>query len=300
MMNSYRKTAITVGVLFIIATVIGVLGKVVFLDPVLDAPDYLIEIAANENRVILGALLMFFGAIACASIAIWLYPVLKKHHEALALGSVVFRVMESMLYILGVVGLLSLLALSQEYVKAGASSASVYQVSGTVLLAIKEWAGQLGVIAFTVGALMYYSVLYRSKLVPRLISGWDPSSHVAPSALLTISGLLVPFSTVFVLLQLPIGLQEMVLAVWLIVKGFNPSAVAALSAKMATTSFERHGMREAGGSRMLKGFDHFSIWSGISFLLAASILTSVVVFNADSRSCCWCSNGRNREPGCQG
>ena len=98
-MNSYRKTAITVGILFIIATVIGVLGKIVFLDPILNAPDYLGKLSANENQVILGGLLMFFSAIACASIAIWLYPVLKKHHEALALGSVVFRVVESMLYI---------------------------------------------------------------------------------------------------------------------------------------------------------------------------------------------------------
>ena len=235
MVNTYRKTAITVGVLFIIATVIGVLGKVVFLDPVLDAPDYLIEISAHENRVVLGALLMFFAAIASASIAIWMYPILKKHHGALALGSVGFRIVEGMLYILGVVGLLSLLALSQEYVKAGTSSLPVYQVSATVLLAIKQWAGQLGVIAFTVGALMYYSVLYRSKLVPRLISGWGilgAASSLA-AALLTISGLMIPFSTVFVVLQLPIALQEMVLAVWLIVKGFNPSAVASLSAKTA-------------------------------------------------------------------
>ena len=235
-MNTYRKTAITVGVLFIIATVIGVLGKVVFVDPVLDAPDYLIKISANENQVILGGLLMFFSAFASASIAIWLYPILKKHHEALALGSVGFRVVEGMLYILGVVGLLSLLALSQEYVKAGASNASVFQVSGTLLLAIKEWAGQLGVIAFTVGAMMYYSVFYQSKLIPRWLSGWGflAAASSLAAALLAITGLVIPFSTVFMVLQLPIAVQEMVLAVWLIVKGFNPSAVASLSAKTAT------------------------------------------------------------------
>lgn len=143
-----------------------------------------------------------------------------------------------MLYILGVVGLLALLALSQEYVKAGASNASLFQVSGALLLAIKEWAGQLGVIAFTMGALMYYFVFYQSRLVPRFISGWGflgAASSLA-AALLTVSGLMIPFSTVFILLQLPIAVQEMVLAVWLIVKGFNPSAVASLSAKAATHS----------------------------------------------------------------
>ncbi|MCX7037562.1 MAG: DUF4386 domain-containing protein, partial [Spirochaetes bacterium] len=230
-MNTYRKTAISVGVLFIIATVIGVLGNVVFLDPILDAPDYLIQISANENRVILGGLLMFFAALACAGIAIWLYPILKKHHESLALGSVGFRIVEGMLYILGVVGLLALLALSQEYVRAGASNAPIFQVSGTLLLAIKKWAGQLGVISFTMGALMYYYIFYQSRLVPRLISGWGllGAALSLAAALLGIFGQIIPMSTVFILLQLPIAVQEMVLAVWLIVKGFNPSAVASLS-----------------------------------------------------------------------
>jgi hypothetical protein len=235
-MNTYRKTAISVGVLFIAATVIGVLGNAIFLKPILDATDYLIKISANENQVIIGGLLVLLSAFACAGIAIWLYPILKRHHEALALGSVGFRIVEGMLYILGVVGLLSLLALSQEYVKAGASNAPVFQVSGTILLAIKEWAGQLGVIAFTMGALMYYYVFYQSKLVPRWLSGWGflAAALSLATALLGIFGQIIPMSTVFILLQLPIAVQEMVLAVWLIVKGFNPSAVASLSAKTAT------------------------------------------------------------------
>jgi hypothetical protein len=235
-MNTYRKTAISVGVLFIIATVINVLGNAIFLKPILDATDYLIKISANENQVIIGVLLVLISAFASASIAIWLYPILKKHHGALALGSVGFRVMEGMLYIIGMVGLLSLLTLSQVYVKAGASDASLFQISGALLLAVHKWAGQLGVIAFTMGALMYYYVFYQSKLVPRFISGWGflGAALSLAAALLTISGQIIPFSTVFILLQLPIAVQEMVLAVWLIVKGFNPSAVASLSAKTAT------------------------------------------------------------------
>ena len=234
-MNTYRKTAIIVGILFIIATAIGMLGKIAFLDPILKAPDYLGKLFAHENQVILGGLLIFFSAIACASIAIWLYPVLKKQHEALALGSVVFRIMESMLYVIGVVGLLALLTLSREYATAGASNASLFQVPGSALLAIKDWAGELSVVAFTVGAMMYYAVFYRSKLVPRWLSGWGFLAAVSSLAavLLSISGQIAPFSTVFIVLQLPIGLQEITLAVWLIVKGFNPSAVASLSAKAA-------------------------------------------------------------------
>ncbi len=226
-MNSYRNNATVAGVLFIIATVLNVLGTSLY-NPFLAATDYLIKIAANENQVIIGAILVVISAFASASIAIWLYPVLKKHNEALALGSVGFRVMEGMLYIVGVVGVLSLLTLSQVYVTAGASNASLYQISGTVLLAVENWAGMLGVIAFTMGGLMYYIVFYQSKLVPRWLSGWGlvAVAFSLASALLTILGVLVPLSTVFILFNVLIAVQEMVLAVWLIVKGFNPSVIA--------------------------------------------------------------------------
>ena len=234
-MNSDRKTAITVGVLFIVATVLNVLGKNIY-QPILDAPDYLINISANENQVIIGGLLVLFSAFASASIAIWLYPILKKHHEALALGSVVFRGMEGMLYIVAVIGRLSLLTLSQVYIKAGASNTSLFLTSGTVLIAITNWAGQLGVIAFTLGALMYYYVFYQSKLIPRWLSVWGfiGAALSLAAVLLTFFDQLVPFSTVFILFNLPIALQEMVMAVWLIVKGFNPSAIAPGAAKTAT------------------------------------------------------------------
>jgi hypothetical protein len=226
-MNSNRKTATVAGVLFIIATVVNVLGTSLY-NPFLAATDYLIKIAANESQVIIGAILVVISAFASASIAIWLYPVLRKHHEALALSSVGFRVMEGMLYIVGVVGVLSLLTLSQEYVTAGASNASLYQISGTVLLAVKNWAGMLGVIAFTMGGLSYYIVFYQSKLVPRWLSGWGlvAVAFSLASALLTLLGVLVPLSTVFILFNVLIAVQEMVLAVWLIVKGFNPSVIA--------------------------------------------------------------------------
>jgi len=229
-MNSYRNNAIIAGVLFIVATVTNMLGNL-SIKPILDATDYLVQISANENLMIIASLLVLISAFASASIAICLYPILKKHHEALTLGSVGFRLMEGMLLIIGVVALLSLLTLSQEYVTAGASNASLYQISGTLLQAVKTWAGQLAVIAFTTGALMYYYVFYQSKLVPRWLSGWGilGAALSLASALLAIAGLLTPLSTVFISFNLLILVQEMVLAVWLIVKGYNPSAIASKS-----------------------------------------------------------------------
>ncbi len=77
-MNTYRKNAISVGILFIIATVVHVLGKSKFLDPILDAPDLLIKVSSNQNQLIIGSLLVLISVFACAGIAIGLYPVLRK------------------------------------------------------------------------------------------------------------------------------------------------------------------------------------------------------------------------------
>ncbi len=238
-MNTNKMTPVVVGILFIFATVVNVIGNTLS-KPMLDAPDYLIKISANESQVLIGALLELFSAFAVANIVIWLYPILKRHHEALALGSVGFRIIEAVLYIVAVIGLLSMLTLSQGYAKAGAPAASFYLTSGTVLLAVRSWAGQLGVIAFTLGALMYYYVFYQSKLIPRFISGWGfiGAALSLAAVLLTFFGQLVPFSTVFILFNLPIALQEMVMAVWLIVKGFNPSASVSMSAKANTNQVQ--------------------------------------------------------------
>ena len=230
-MDTNRKTAIIVGVLFIIGTVAGILC-LPFLGSV-NAPDYLIKVAQNENQVMIGALLVLIMAFACAGIAIWLYPVLKKHNEALALGSVGFRIIEGVFDIVGVISLLLLLTLSQEFVKAGAPDSSYFQTLGTLLLGAHDSISNISLIPFCLGALMYYYIFYQSKLIPRWLSGWGLLAIIMnlTSALLVLFALIGPFSTVQVVLSLPIFLQEMVLAVWLIVKGFNPSPIASGLAK---------------------------------------------------------------------
>src|SRR6186997_1042058 len=85
-----RKTAIIVGVLYIIGTVAGVLS-LVFAGPILNGPDYLIKISANENQIIMGALFVITMGLALAMIPAVMFPILKKHHEGLAVGYVVFR-----------------------------------------------------------------------------------------------------------------------------------------------------------------------------------------------------------------
>ncbi len=178
-MNTDRRTAVVVGVLFIIATVADLLS-LPFLG-LIHNPDYLIKISANENQVLIGALLQLIAAFACPCIAIWLYPILKKHDESLALGSVGFRIIEGVLYIVGVIGVLLLLTLSQEFVKAGASDSAYFQTSGVLLLAVQDWASLIGALAFYLGALdvlLYIlSIKAYSSLAIRLGSRWSHIGH---------------------------------------------------------------------------------------------------------------------------
>ena len=220
-MDSNRKTAIIVGVLFITAMVAGML-RFFLLDPILDASDYLIIVSANENRVIIGALSFSILAIALAGIAIVIYPILKKHNEALALGYVGARIIEGVLFIVAILAILTLFTLSQEFVKAGAPDASHFQTLGNLLLAVRYYAyNVLWPITLSLGALMFYYLLYKSKLIPRWLSVWGLiGTPLFPVAPLSLFG-----STISDLFLLPLVVNEMVLAVWLIVRGFNSSEI---------------------------------------------------------------------------
>ena len=228
-MNSNRKTAIIVGALYIIGTVAGMLGEI--FGPNLDAPDYLANLSTNEKQVLIRALLFFTMAVLTVGISIYLYPILKKYNEALALGHVVFRTIETVFFTVSAISLLTLLTLSQEFVKAGTPDASYFQILATSLLAAGKWAGGVfATIAFSLSAMMLNYVLYRSKLLPRWLSGWG----LIGAALYLGSGFLPlfghdPRSTINLLMDAPTFLQEMVLAALLIVKGFNSAAIASES-----------------------------------------------------------------------
>jgi hypothetical protein len=229
-MNSYRNSAIMAGVLFIIADVVGFLS-LPFMGPV-NATDYLVSVSANSGLVVTGALLLFIGGVAAIGIAISLYPVLRKYNEGLAFGAVGFRIVEGLFDFVGVLGLLILITLSQQFVKAGAPDSSYFQTLGVLSVSGYHWAvNVVKLMAFSIGCLLYYIIFYRTKLIPRWLSGWGIVAGIFTilSALSVMYGLIAPFSTAQIILNLPILPQELVLAVWLIVKGFNPAVIASKS-----------------------------------------------------------------------
>jgi hypothetical protein len=229
-MNSNRKAAIIVGVLYIVATVAGVLSLAP-LASLQDGPDILTNIAENENQLIMVAFLELIMAVAVAGVAFMIYPILKQNtdteiKEGLALWYVGTRITEGATFVVGVLVTLSLLSLSQEFIKAGAPDASYFQTGGTVLIAASNYAWMLGQSVFCIGVLMLNYLLYQSRRIPRWLSVWGfigaPLMLVAGFLLLVEGDPNSPLSTI---LYAPLALQEMVFAVWLIVKGFNSSAI---------------------------------------------------------------------------
>lgn len=234
-MNSNRMNAAIVGVLFIIGTVTGAIAAIIG-NPILDAPDYLTSISANESQIIIGTFLVFLMGVACAGIGLALYPIMEKYSTGLAIGVVGFRVAEGILEILGGVITIGLLALSQEFVKTGAPDAAYFQTIGAIIKAGDAWLSNgATLLLWCIGALMYYAVFYRYRLVPRWLSGWGliGITLTTIASVLVMFGVIPGFGTVQMIASLPIMPQEIVFAMWLIAKGINPSTVASVSAKTA-------------------------------------------------------------------
>jgi hypothetical protein len=229
--STYRTTAIIVGILFLVCSAASLLSFP-FFGPILEGSDYLSKLFGSERMVITGALIEFIQAAAGAGIAIGLYSILRKYNAALALGAVGFRIVECVFVLIGTLSLLSLLTLSQEFIAAGAPGTSPFETSGSLLLAVRDWSGNaISAIAFSLGALMYYAVLFRSGLIPRWLSAWGLLGVVLGLVATLLASFTHDFSmaSVHTLLNVPIGLQEMVFAVWLIVKGFNASTTTTVT-----------------------------------------------------------------------
>jgi Domain of unknown function (DUF4386) len=224
---SLNVRAKIVGMLFIIGTISGIIGAII-MKPALDAADYLVQVSESQNLVLAGVCFELIMAVACASIAIWLYPVLKEYSESLALGAVCFRLIEGTFYIVSVISLLLLIAVSQAYVNAGAPDSS-YQLLGDLLQSGHKMIQAVAVLLpFCIGALMYYYIFFQTRLVPRWLAAWG----MIGVTLCIVASMLVLFrvmdqmSLAQVILNFNILVQEMVLALWLIIKGFNPAAIA--------------------------------------------------------------------------
>ena len=171
----------------------------------------------------MGAFFVLLMGLSLAMVPVMMFPILKEQNETLALGAVIFRgPLEATIYILMAISWLLLTVVSQEFVNAGAPDTTFIQTLGAILLKTNEVINPALEIVFSLGALMFYYLFYQSKLIPRWLSGWGLIGAVVYLA----AGLIALFGPELGILLVPLGVQEMVMAVWLIVKGFNTPEIA--------------------------------------------------------------------------
>jgi hypothetical protein len=230
-MKTYRLNSVMAGILYILGTVGGVLSLVIAGDLV-TGDDILARIAADPSRLILGAFFILVMGFSLAAMTTFLYPLFRKDSEPLALGMVVFRgALEGAVYIMSVLLWLLLLGLAKEYAGAGADTASL-QAVGNVVAQVTDTIAPVHTFVFIIGATCLYTSFYRTRLIPRWLSGWGLIAAVFFVAVDLLKFFDISHS--LDILYLPMAVQEMVMALWLIVKGFNPTAIAAIESETAS------------------------------------------------------------------
>jgi hypothetical protein len=225
-LESTRKTAWIVGWLFIVTFVASIPAALFLYTPILDDARYIAG-AGADNRVALGAFLEMILIVANIGTAVFLFPILKRQHEGLALGYVTARVVESAFIAVGILSLLALVTLRQD-VGGAAADGSLVSV-GRSLVAIHDWTFQLGpgwVVGVGNGLILGY-LMYRSGLVPRGLAmlGLIGGPLIIASGTAIMFDVFEPGSAGQVIATVPEFFWELGLGIYLIVKGFRPSPI---------------------------------------------------------------------------
>lgn len=236
-----RANAKLTGLFFITATVTAIIGMLLY-DPILKSNDFLASGEANSSQIVLGAIFELILMISAIGTAIMFFPYLRKFDGRFALGYLVFRLTEGILILIGIVSVLTLLTVSQHAVVANTSDLEPLRAVGIALIGMHDWTFILGPCCILgVNTFIYSYVLYRTKLVPRSLAslGLIGAVLILTSGVLAMFNILPLFTTGAMLLALPIAVYEMILAGWLISKGFSMNAETQVSIKQAESAETR-------------------------------------------------------------
>ena len=221
-MHSSRRTAITLGLLLLSSFVFGLLNSV----PALELPGYLEKLPTIRTQVLVAVFFQSAMATAYVCIATLFYPLIKKYSEGLAMGYFGFRIIGAAFLFVGIGSLLLLLALSQMSLNAGQLDSSFFKTVGELLRTGRDVMNHIGMILpWCSGGLILYYCMFKLELVPRWLSVWG----IAGSALTILATLMLMLGFInivtptYFLMNAPTALQELSLAIFLMVKGFNPA-----------------------------------------------------------------------------
>ncbi|MEV4896357.1 DUF4386 domain-containing protein [Nonomuraea sp. NPDC055795] len=216
-MKVNRRAAAMAGALVIVGMIAGMLSVV----PVIEESNYLALIPAHENQIIVGALSQFIMIPAYVGFALYLYPTLRKVNEALSLGFLGFRLIAATFHFVGVILLPLFLVLGQEYAQGGAAH---LETLGDLLRTARDFVNHVAlIISLGLGDLLLFGILHRSRLVPRWLSAWGllGAGSAILASFLVLAGLTDVVTPVYLAINAPLALQSLVMAIWLIAKGFD-------------------------------------------------------------------------------
>lgn len=215
---TYRGTARAIGVIYIAGMVIGISGNIVVLS-ILSAPDHLAALPANSMLLAIAALFWLLTVAGDAAHGILMFPILKRHSERMAVGYLGFRIMDATFIAVMVLLILMQIPIGALYVQAGASDLSYLETLSAVLFQAHLDAYNVAMLTLGISGLLICYVLYRMRLIPRPLAIWGLLGYaiiLCGSALEILGFNLMSFHAY------PGGLWEVVIGVWLIIKGFNP------------------------------------------------------------------------------
>jgi hypothetical protein len=228
--NTYRMTAIVVGVVYLAGFVVGIGGEIL-IQPLLGAPDRLSAVSANSMMIAIGAILWLMAVIGDAAHGVLMFPILKQHSERIAIGYLAARIVDAIFIAIMVLFILIQIPLGSAYVQAAAPDAFYLQALSTVFVQANQYAYQIGMSTLGVSGLLLCSTLYKAKLVPRWLAIWGLLGYA-----IILCGMVseIMGSGLGLVSSLPGGLWEVFMGVWLIAKGFNTAAFVPQATRTST------------------------------------------------------------------
>jgi Domain of unknown function (DUF4386) len=224
--REHRGAAITAGILYIVGTIAGALSKLVAVFPVRNADDPLAYAVKHSGAVATGALLVLVMGLSLAFVPVVLFPILRRVDEVLATGYLIIRgAVEAAAYVIIAIAWLLLVPLG-ETMAAGPGTASPAGVRLGTFVIDSDGASAMLSFVFCLGGVLFYALLYRSRIVPRWIAVWGfvGIPFYVSAYLFSMYGVIGTNSSAVDVLCLPLAVQEMVLGVWMIARGFRPAA----------------------------------------------------------------------------
>jgi len=220
MKYKYRQASRIAGFLIIFGIIVGVLS----ITPSVESKTFLVDVFRNKNQVLIGALFQFLLIPIYIGFSLLLYPIVKQYNRIYSVGFVGFKFMAGIFQLIGVILLPIFVLLSQKYVNVIGPNVVFYELVGDLLKLSRDLTNHLGVILTTgLGNILLYLIFYKVELVPKWLSLWGLVGNI----LIMLASFLFMFQCIKVIsfeygiMSVPLVLQEVILAIWLIVKGFN-------------------------------------------------------------------------------